>query len=638
MGFFDWIKLSNENLKRVESQIYQHKRDYLEVYQRNQALEREIAQRTEELHKANQTLLTLEHVWDMMNSSRPLSNVLETIVSSLHGEFGYLYSCIVQKQLDKDGVFYSLRTYLKNEFSKRLEQFIGKSIFDVKLKIKKDGKIQEAIENKTAVHYTDLYEILTEVFPELDDETAHDIAKKTFTKSVIILPLVASKEFTGFLAVFSPREEAKDDELNFLNLFARQIELAITIANLFETVKKQAVTDPLTELFNRRFFDDAIEREANRALRLNQPFTLIGLDLDHLKGINDTYGHSMGDRAISTVARVIMRNARSVDIASRIGGEEFSIILPGIDAQGGMIAAERLRASIEKEPVEGLGHVSASIGVATFIEHTLDLDDLVEMADKAMYDAKIQGRNRVCLAQPQQNISWQDVAVSAFVEILEKHRIPFNSKLASELSHKLQTRQDNVKGNSAQELLYSVVDTISQTYAPSNQEGITKAKMSLATIVAKKFKLSKTEIDKLKIAILLYDIGNTMLPDEILKKPAPLTKEEKEKVVEHPLLAAREILKPITNISDIIPIIEHHHENWDGSGYPNKIKGEEIPITSQIILIVDSYFAMISDRPYRRAYTQEEAVEEIKRQSGKKYSDELTKEFISALDEFYNLS
>ena len=108
--------------------------------------------------------------------------------------------------------------------------------------------------------------------------------------------------------------------------------------------------------------------------------------------------------------------------------------------------------------------------------------------------------------------------------------------------------------------------------------------------------------------------------------------------MEHPPLAAREILKPITNISDIIHIIEHHHENWDGSGYPNKIKGEEIPITSQIILIVDSYFAMISDRPYRRAYTQEAAVEEIKSQSGKKYSDELTKEFISALDEFYNLS
>ena len=637
MGFFDWIKASSENLKRVESQIYQHKSDYLEVYQRNQALEHEIAQRTEELHKANQTLLTLEHVWDMMNSSRPLSNVLETIVSSLHGEFGYLYSCILQKQLDSDGIFYSLRTYLKNEFSNRLESFIGKSIFDVKLKIKKDGRIQEAIKNKTAIQLNNIAEVLMEVFPEIDEQEAQNIARKAFTKSIIILPLVTSKEFTGFLTVFSPRDEVKDDELNFLNLFARQIELAITIANLFETVKKQAVTDPLTELFNRRFFDDAIEREANRALRLNQPFTLIGLDLDHLKKINDTYGHSMGDRAIATIARVIMRNARSVDIAARIGGEEFSIILPGIDAKGGAIAAERLRASIAKEPVEGLGHITASIGVATFIEHTLDLDDLIEMADKAMYDAKESGRNRVKIAVAQENVSWQDVAVNAFVEILDKHRIPFNSALAQELSKKLQSRQDNVKGNSAQELLYSVVDTISQTYSPSSVDGTTKSKLSLATILAKRFKLSKTEIDKLKIATLLYDIGNTLLPDEILKKPAPLTQEEKDKVIEHPILAAREILKPISTISDVIPIIEHHHENWDGSGYPNKVKGEDIPITSQIILIVDSYFAMISDRPYRRAYTPEEAIEEIKRQSGKKYSQELTEEFVEAIKEFYKV-
>lgn len=634
MGFFDWIKTSSENLKLVEDKIYRNKTDYLEVYQRNQALEHEIAQRTEELHKANQTLLTLEHVWDMMNSSRPLSNVLEAIVSSLHGEFGYLYSCIIQKQLDRNGIFYALRTYLKNDFSQRLEGFLNKSIFDVKLKIQKDGMIQNAIESKSAVCIKDLTEGLLEIFPEMTEEEAKNIERKSVTKSVIILPLVASKEFTGFLAVFSPRDEVKDDELNFLNLFARQIELAITIANLFETVKKQAVTDPLTELFNRRFFEDAIEREANRALRLNQPFTLIGLDLDHLKNINDTYGHSMGDRAISTIARVILRNARSVDIAARIGGEEFSIILPGIDAKGGVAAAERLRASIEKEPVEGLGHVTASIGVATFIEHTIDLDDLTEMADKAMYEAKEAGRNQVKLAVKEKNVSWQDVAVNAFVEILEKHRIPFNSALAKDLSKKLQNRQDNVKGNSAQELLYSVVDTISRSYAPTTALGAAKAKLSLATIIAKRFKLSKAEIDKLKIAVLLYDIGNTLLPDEILNKPAPLTNEEKGKVAEHPILAAREILKPISTISDVIPIIEHHHENWDGSGYPNKIKGDEIPITSQIILIVDSYFAMTSDRPYRRAYTPEEAVEEIKRQAGKKYSEELTVQFVEALKEY----
>ncbi len=634
MGFFDWIKASNENLKQVESRIYQNKKDYLEVYQRNQALEREIAERTEELHKANRTLLTLEHVWDMMNSSRPLSNVLETIVSSLHGEFGYLYSAIVQKQVSKTGTYYKLKTHLRNDFSDRLDRILDRSIFESKMTLKELGKVQQAIKEKTPVYFTNLPEMALEVFPDLKKEQLSEMTKGAFTKSIIILPLVTSKEFTGFLTVFSPRDFVTDDEMNFLSLFARQIELAITIANLFETVKKQAVTDPLTELFNRRFFDDALAREANRALRLNQPFTLISLDLDYLKKINDNHGHSMGDKAIVTIAKVIMRNARSVDIASRIGGEEFCIILPGIDAQGGLIAAERLRASISKEVVEGYGHISASIGVATFIEHTTDVDELIEMSDKAMYDAKEGGRNRVKIAVPFEQISWQNVAVNAFVEILEKHKLSFNEKMASSLSDKLQTSKENIKGNSAQELLYSVVDTISKSYNTADSNGITKAKMSLAISLGRRFKLSKTELDKLKIAILLYDIGNTLVPEEILNKKEPLTDKEKQAIAEHPLIAARDILKPISSVSDVIPIIEHHHENWDGSGYPNQVKGEDIPLISQIILIVDSFFAMISDRPYRKAFSQEDAIDEIKKLSGKKYSEKLVQEFILALEEY----
>ena len=135
--------------------------------------------------------------------------------------------------------------------------------------------------------------------------------------------------------------------------------------------------------------------------------------------------------------------------------------------------------------------------------------------------------------------------------------------------------------------------------------------------------LSKSEVDKLKIAMLLYDIGNTMMPKEIMKKAAPLNNKEKEAIQKHPVVGAQEILKPINSVSNIIPIIEHHHENWDGSGYPNNRKGEEIPLTSQIILIVDSYFAMISYRPYRKAYTIDEAIEEIKSNSNKKYMEQI---------------
>jgi len=633
MGFFDWIRNSGEKLRRVEDKIYQQRTDFVEIYQRNLDLEREISQRTEELYNANQTLLTLEHVWDMMNSSRPLSSVLETIVSSLHGEFRYIYSCIIQKQLDSKGEFFAFRTYLQNDFSMKFDQCLKTPIFETRINIKKDSSLYQAIENKKFRYYTINEDIFSLLFPEnYFPEKVSELKNTTLVKSLMVLPIV-SKEFTGFLAVFSPREEPKESEINFLNLFARQIELAITIANLFETVKKQAVTDPLTELFNRRFYEDALAREAKRALRLNQPFTLISLDLDKLKHINDMYGHSAGDAAIKAVARVINKNSRSVDVPSRVGGEEFAIILPGVDSQGGLVAAERIRASLEAEPVEIVGKITASIGVATFIEQTSNPDELVEMADKAMYFAKQNGRNQVKLAEAADEISWQEVAVDAFVQILDNHKIPFNESMADDLYKKLQTNQEHASGASTKDLLYNVVDTISKSYAPQHQEGVTKAKVQLASAIAKRFDLSKNDVDKLKIAMLLYDIGNIMVPNDLLKKTSPLTDEEKATITKHPIYAAQEILKPISHVANIIPIIEHHHEAWDGTGYPSKKKGDDIPLISQIILIVDSYYAMTSDRPYRKAFSEAEAVEEIKKLRGKKYSEELTDEFIRSIED-----
>ena len=635
MGILDWISQSAKKLKDVESQIGNDKNDVYEIYQRNLALEREIAQRTEELRLANQTLLTLEQVWDMMNSSRPLSSVLETIVSSLYGEFGYVYSFIAQKEYNEHGYYYSLKTYLENEFAIKFTDLSSDSIFDLKLYPKPDGVIENAIEKKEISYYVNIEDFIRENIADYNEERLQEFLSETTVKTIIIFPITVQNQFTGFLSVFSPRKELKDDELSFLNLFSRQIELAVTIANLFETVKKQAVTDHLTNLFNRRFFEDALHREATRSLRTKQPFCLIGLDLDHLKRINDTYGHSMGDKAIATIAQIMTKTSRSVDIPSRYGGEEFFIILPGIDAKGGLVAAERLRSTIEQAQIEGLEEgITASLGVACFIEQTTNIDELFEMCDKAMYASKQKGRNQVSLADADNITSWQDVAIDAFVDILTKHRIPFNKTIAKDLVEKLQIKQNDSSGASTQEMLFSIVDSISKSYFPLYQDGSTKNKVTLAVLIAKRMNLAKAEIDKLKIAMLLYDIGNTMMPKEILKKAAPLDSKEKQEIQKHPILGAQEILKPIGTISSIIPIIEHHHENWDGSGYPSNKKGEEIPITSQIILIVDSYFAMISYRPYRKAYTVDEAIEEIKSNANKKYSPELTQAFCYAIDEF----
>ena len=183
--------------------------------------------------------------------------------------------------------------------------------------------------------------------------------------------------------------------------------------------------------------------------------------------------------------------------------------------------------------------------------------------------------------------------------------------------------------NKSNDKLYQVADNLVEIYNPEHKDGIMKAKVEFASLLAKRFDLLKEAIDKLKIAILLYDIGNTMLPKDLLQKKEPLNQEDKDYIKKHPIIAAREILEPISNIVDIVPIIEKHHENWDGSGYPNKLSGDQIPIESQIILIIDSYFALLERRPYREALSQDDAIKLIEEDINVKWNERLAKEFIS---------
>lgn len=426
----------------------------------------------------------------------------------------------------------------------------------------------------------------------------------------------------GSLLVFSSRETVSGSELNFLSLFAKQIELAITIADLFQAVKEQAITDGMTGLYNRRYFEEFIKKEAVRADRQGQKFTVIGLDLDHLKQINDAYGHNYGDIAIKAIAEVLKNNARSIDIAARMGGEEFNLLLPGVDSAGGCIAAERIRKAIEAVELEKIGRITASLGVATYLEHSEDIEELLEITDRAMYESKRNGRNRVTIARPAYETSWQEIAVNTFIDILSKHRIPVDDSTSRLLTKKLQEMNIN------NEKLYQVADALVATYNPEHIEGGVKQKVDLAALLAKRFDLSKDAIDRLKVAVLLYDIGNTMLPKEILRKKEPLNDDDKASIKQHPLIAAREILKPISNVTDVLPIIEKHHENWNGTGYPAKISGEAIPIESQIILIVDSYFALLEKRPYREAMSKEEALNIIEQEINQKWSQKLAQEFI----------
>ena len=625
MNFFENLKDIYRKVSEVESTIYSGKQDYLEIYERNLQLEKEIKERTKELNIANKRMLTLQHIWDMMNADRPLQSVLGTIVNSIQGELGYLHCNIIKKCEDEKGIYLSVIAQSDDDSIKRVDKLIKSPIQTRKLVYSPNSIYAKTAQSKVIDITLDIGGTLKSVVPDVPDEIIEEVVEGSPSKSIINIPLFARNNHFGWFNVFSSRKELTAGETDFLSMFAQQIEMAITIAGLFEEVKAQAVTDSLTGLYNRRYFEEYLKKEVTRALRQKQPFSIIGLDLDHLKEINDKFGHAYGDLAIKTIAEVLKKNARSIDTAARMGGEEFNVILPGVDSNGAMIAAERIRKTLEEQKLDTVEKITASIGVATFLEHSENIEDIMELTDQAMYQSKRDGRNRVTLAKPICETSWQEIAINTFMDILTKHNVNINQDVSNDIINKLQTQ-------SPKDALYSAADILTQTYNPLHINGTMKSKVLLAVSLAKRFDLSKEDIDKLKIAVLLYDIGNLMLPAELLQKTSPLTEEERAKIKEHPIIAARDILKPISAIQDIIPIIEHHHENWDGTGYPAQIAREEIPMTSQIILIVDAYYALTEPRTYRAELTPKQAIEIIKQDTGKKWNSALVQEFITLID------
>ena len=626
MGFFDRVKEVRKKISEVENNIYHGKEEYLEIYERNIQLEKEIEERTKELNIANKRMLSLQNILDMMNSAKPLRNVLETVVKSIQGELGYIHSTIMRKEIDADGEYLVVIAEAEDVVIKRANDILHTPIQARRLAYIHGSIFHNTIENKKIIQSTDIAASLRAIMPDISEDTIGEILTDKSVKSIISIPLYVLDNPFGIFAVFSSREELAESETDFLMMYAQQIELAITIADLFEKVKEQAVTDGLTGLYNRRYFEEYLKKEVTRSLRINQPFSIIGLDLDYLKKINDTYGHSCGDLAIKTIAEVLKANARSIDTAARMGGEEFNIILPGVKSEGAMVAAERIRKAIEKVEIETVGHITASLGVATFLEHSDNIEDILELTDQAMYLSKRNGRNRVTLAKALNETSWQELAVSAFLDILNKKKVPLPEEIKKTLSTKL------IDSAPQSDLLYSVADELTQSYNEMHNKGGVKLKVLTAVSLAKRFDLSKEEVDNLKIAMLLYDIGNLLIPKDIFTKTTPLTDEDKKYIHEHPALAVKDILNPITYIQDVIPIIKAHHENWDGSGYPANLAQNDIPLTSQIVLIVDAFFALTEQRPYRDKLSPKEALEIIKKDAGIKWNMALVSEFVALIE------
>lgn len=626
-----WIKNIANKVKRFKNQVnvlednvLDERKRFKNIFERNLLLEKEITERTEELNHANKSLLTLKHIWSTMNSAEPLSEVLTTVINGLSNELGYLYCFVFQVYNFETGARLKIRAANENNFSAKMHDIMQNSIFSFDIPLNENNNIiVNAIKNKEIVNTRSFKKLFEGSVPEIEEEKLQAIDDLLGNRAISILPIVVQGEHFGCLVTISIRSEIGDTEKNFLSLFAGQIELAVTIANLFEQIKKQAITDSLTGLYNRRHFDQCLTAEAERAVRLNQPFTLVTLDLDHLKKINDNYGHPVGDEAIKQIGTILKKNARSVDIAARFGGEEFAIILPGIDIEGGLIAAERLRSAISETPIKDSLPISASIGVATYLKHTDSIGELLELADQAMYSAKKNGRNRVEVANKQEELDWQSLIVNTFIELLVKQQVPAASKIVKDV------QANKLQNENLLDVMKCIYHSLSQTYNTIYKSEDIDEKLFLANELANKLNLSDEELEKLNVACVLHNIGSLLVPEKILIKPGPLTKEERKQVLEHPILAAKEILRPLKSTGYIINVIEHHHEHWDGTGYPGVLSNENIPKGSRILFVINAYFAMISERPYRKALSPEKAFEILRNGAGTVWDASIVEQFIS---------
>ncbi len=416
------------------------------------------------------------------------------------------------------------------------------------------------------------------------DPMVPTVQRFDLTGSVAAPIHVAGERWGAVAAAFAGPQIAAGTELR-LERFAYLASLAIANLHDRETLERRAARDPLTAIANHRTFHDRLRSEAERARRNGRDLSVVLLDLDHFKTINDTYGHQVGDRILKEVAQRLAAETRDGELIARIGGEEFAWLIPESDQHRAYAAAERVRRAIERATFEEVGKVTLSAGVCSS-EHGRDAQHLVRYADRALYWAKAHGRN-ITFAYSQQ-------ADAAF------------SRVEQQAPHRAQAMA------SVRALARAIDAKDVATHRHSERVA------DLAEQLAVALGWSSDRAGLLRCSGLLHDVGKIGVPDSILLKPGPLTSGEYAQIKRHADLSACIAAEVLPD--EQVGWIRGHHERWDGAGYPDALATDDIPDGAQILALADAWDVMTQHDHYKPTKTPQEALQECRKLARRQFA------------------
>jgi diguanylate cyclase (GGDEF)-like protein len=440
----------------------------------------------------------------------------------------------------------------------------------------------------------------------VDDTKISNIVPKWWreafnVKSLVHYPLRIKDKTIGLLSVdaFQHHVQFPKEEIETIAAIARQAAVVIENARLHEQLQQQAVTDHITGLFNHRYMFQRLDEEFARAERSGGCFSVMMMDLDKFKDINDTYGHLEGDEALRFTGHLLRDTLRAADIIGRYGGDEFMAILPDTNREQAEEVAERLmeilhNSSFRAESLKRDVPIAASIGFAAYPQDSTDREQLLLLADTALYEAKRLGGQRALRVSAKEEEPPAPTQSPGF-ELLQG----LLNAIAHKDPHMHQHCEDNVR---------------------------------FANLMSERLNLPEETRESLRKAALLHDVGKIAVPDQTLLKPGPLDTSEWEIMQQH-VRFGEMIVKSVSQISDAIEPVATHHERYDGTGYPRGLKGDEIPLLGRILAVVDAYSAMTLDRPYRKALTEKETIAELRKGAGTQFDPGIVEAFLAVLAE-----